>query len=84
METNFTSDEGLEKALEAVRRGGSKVLVWVSIPCTGGSIVQYSKAHHPGARRRMAKRFALFRKLWTNACVVMEERFKAGGGGMQP
>jgi len=79
LDDDFTSDEGLWKALEAVRQGGQNVLVWVSIPCVGGSVLQYANAHHPGARRRMQRHYSLFLKLWRNACVVVEQALGQGG-----
>ena len=78
LDDDFTSDEGLWKALEAVRQGGQNVLVWVSIPCVGGSVLQYANAHHPGARRRMQRHYSLFLKLWRNACVVVEQALGQG------
>ena len=70
--------EGLSLGLSGVRQDGA-TLTWVSIPCTGGSVLQAANAHHPGAERRMQRHFALFRKLWKNAVIVMEATLNAGG-----
>ena len=65
-EDDLTTTKGLEKALEAVSQ--KNVLLWVSLPCTGGSLWQRINAKRPdaaaGHRNRQRKHMALFRKLF--------------------
>ena len=75
---DLTTKEGLELGLSSVR-GDSKTLSRVSIPCIGGSVLQYAHRHHPGAARRMAKHLKLFRKLWRRSVTLIEAVLGAEG-----
>ena len=72
------TDEGLQLGLSSVR-GDSKTLSLVSIPCTGGSVLQFANQHHPGASLRMAKHLKMYRKLWQRNVDIMVAVLRAGG-----
>ena len=75
---DLTTAAGLDVGLKAVRSDGP-TMAWVSIPCTGGSILQAANAHHPGAAKRMAAHLKLFRALWAKATTLMDAVLASGG-----
>ena len=78
---DMTTPEGLEKALKAVRV--KNCLLWVSLPCTGGSSWQRINAVRPdasaGHRKRIRKHMKLYHKLWRNLETVAHEAAEWGG-----
>jgi hypothetical protein len=54
-EEDVTSNRGLVTAMEAV--DGPNVLLWGSLPCTGGSAWQRINKHRPGGHARLRKHF---------------------------
>jgi len=81
VDDDLTTAVGLEKALSAVRNlKGSDILLWISIPCTGGSPWQrINCAFSERARLSVAQHIALYRVLLRQAAVVARE-VRAHGG----
>ena len=78
-EDDLTTESGVAKALEAIRAAdGVPILVWVSIPCTGGSSWQFVNARHPGHAARMRVHLALFEKLWAACTRIVDESLALG------
>ena len=78
---DLTTERGVRKALDAIREfPGYDILVWVSIPCTGGSPWQrINVAKSERARRLVEQHYALFRVLWKNSMRVVHEVVRKGG-----
>ena len=55
------SEKGLNKALAAC---GSRTLVWISIPCIGGSRFQYVNKRRPGGMKRLRGRWKIFNAIF--------------------
>ena len=81
VDDDLTTRKGLKKAMDAVRSFPHKgnILVWVSIPCTGGSPWQRINVWRPGVRQRIEDHVALFRLLFAAATTVMKYVIDAGG-----
>ena len=81
IDDDLTTDVGLEKALDAVRAFvGPNILVWISIPCTGGSPWQrINVAKSERARWLVEGHYRLFRALWNNVKKVATYVNKLGG-----
>ena len=81
IDDDLTTDIGLHKALDAVKAFvGPNILVWVSIPCTGGSPWQrINAAKSERARRLIEGHYRLFWALFANVKKVAEVVFKLGG-----
>ena len=83
---DMTTESGLRFALDAVRpapRG--RILLWSSIPCTGGSTWQYINQIR-NLKNRNANRISnwvdhwtLYKRLWANFLVLADAVRKAGG-----
>ena len=59
---DFTSETGYQKVVDALR--GPNVVIFASLPCTGGSPWQIPNKKHPACRRLIAKHHKLFNKLF--------------------
>ena len=57
----------------------SSVLLWASIPCTGGSSWQHLNARFPNGRKLIAAHKLLFRQIWTAFEQVATECLRCGG-----
>ncbi len=80
---DLTSASGLRAALLAVNesqaRSKGHLLVWVSIPCTGGCPWNRVTARFPSAQLKKSAHIALFHKLWAACARVMEYAVASGG-----
>ena len=71
-EDDMTSEKGIEKCMRAIEEapkdegGNSKVLLWASMPCTGGSPWQAINAKYPGHHLLMKAHKLLYDKLWAS------------------
>ena len=71
---DFASRRGLCFAINVLRVYRSKVLVWFSMPCTGGCPFQYLNYKKSAkAKQRIDMQHLLFRLLWQNAVKVIAE-----------
>ena len=73
----MTTDEGVSKALAVAQR--KNVLLWASIPCTGGSPWQRITKRLASARIKIAAHIELFKKLWASFVTVAEVVLSHGG-----
>ena len=78
-EDDFTTDKGRAKALTAVRKYGVDTLVWISIPCTGGSPWQNLNKKRKSGLVRLRQHHKLFKQLWLSAVEVAHEVRNVGG-----
>ena len=74
---DVTTNKGLYKAIQAVRQ--ENCLLWVSIPCTGGSLWQNINVKKPGGAQRVKEHKRLFKKIWTAFTIVGRECQSHGG-----
>ena len=68
---------GVSKALAVAQR--RNVLLWASIPCTGGSPWQRITKRLASARLKIAAHIELFKKLWVSFVTVAEMVLSHGG-----
>ena len=76
-EEDVTSEIGWATAMEAVT--GPNVLLWGSLPCTGGSSWQRINKHRPGGHARIRKHFSAFKKMWNSFEQVARSNHEKGG-----
>ena len=77
---DLTTPGGHQKALDAVSVPGIPVLLYGSIPCTGGSTYQYINwCKGPATRTKIRKHWAVFNRLWRNFRVVADACIANGG-----
>ncbi len=80
---DLTTASGLRAALVAVhesqRRAKGHLLIWVSIPCTGGCTWNRINKRFPSACAKQALHLDLFHKLWDACTRVMEYAVASGG-----
>ena len=70
---DFTSKVGLIYVLNIIRIYGPRVLLWISIPCTGGCTWQaINRTRNAKARQRIDMHLDLYRALWKNVEVALE------------
>ena len=74
---DVTTPEGRDKAMKAV--GGKNTLLWVSIPCTGGSPWQNLNRKKPGGEERVQKHYDEFYKIWETLRCTAAECDRHGG-----
>eukprot|EP00972_Heterocapsa_arctica_P088424 13037894-Heterocapsa_arctica.AAC.1 len=77
MKNDVTTKHGLERAIKAVQR--PNCLLWVAIPCTGGSSWQHMNVTKPGGEERLAEHHVLFQKIWKSFLKVAEACYQYGG-----
>ena len=70
-EDDFTSESGYNKVVEALR--GPNVVLFASLPCTGGCPWQLVNRKHPGCRRLLEKHHRLFDMLFGNLLRLTRE-----------
>ena len=85
-EHDMTTDEGLNYALQAVRRAPpGALMLWASLPCTGGSTFQYInqiknlKRRNVDGLSKWVDHWTLFKQLWRNFTVLASAVHEAGG-----
>ncbi len=86
-EDDFTTQECVEKIKNAIQCWGDtkSILVWSSIPCTGGSTWQYvneavyTRSNNELALRRLRNLRSVFEKLWINFELIAEDVISGGG-----
>ena len=79
MDEDVTTERGLNFAINAVSDTSLPVLLWISIPCTGGcSWKHVNKGRGKSTRKLLAKRIRDFRLIWASALHVMEAAAKNG------
>ena len=76
-EEDVTSEKGLAIALDAV--DNPDVLLWGSLPCTGGSAWQRINKYRPGGRTRLRQHYSTFRKMWKSFEQVARITHDKGG-----
>ena len=77
---DLTTQSGLAKALRAVTDTDLPVLLWVALPCTGGSPYQHLNWHRgPKTRSKIKAHWAIFRALWKNFHIVATSCLSRGG-----
>ena len=81
VDDDLTTDIGLNKALEAARAFvGPNILVWISIPCTGGSPWQRINVFKSERARALVEgHYRLFRALFHNVKIIAEYVRSHGG-----
>ena len=80
-EDDATSSYGREKAQLAIRRPGTKVGIWASMPCTGGSKwIRINLLKEPSTVEKIKGHWRLFRQLWSEFIPLAEECLRRGGG----
>jgi hypothetical protein len=63
----MTSKSGMAKAMAALRSAGSSVMLWGSLPCTGGCPWQRLNASRgPETEAKIRAHWALFELLWVS------------------
>jgi hypothetical protein len=79
-EHDLTSSEGVEFAEVSMRKSKAKVkLLWISIPCTGGSTMYNINKHREHARQLHEQHLKLFHKLFASICVLADVITRTGG-----
>ena len=53
-------------------------MVWISLPCTGGSPFQSVNKLKPGGIARLHKHWRVFRRLWIQTRLLIDEAVAAG------
>ena len=80
---DLTSAPGLREALLAVHESQARckghLLIWVSIPCTGGCQWNRVNARFPTAQLKKDAHIALFQTIWTACARIMEYAVASGG-----
>ena len=80
IEDDLTTEAGLAKCLAAVTEPGVKVLLFGSLPCTGGSPWQNLNWHiGPQTQAKIRAHRTIFRKLW-RSWLVAARACRAHGG----
>jgi len=80
MDDDVTTERGLARAIAAVRDSSLPVLLWASIPCTGGSPWQNLNAKRGASTRKLiARRIRDFRLIWASFVQVAAEVVAQGG-----
>jgi len=74
---DVTTERGLQKALEAVSH--PNVLLWASMPCTGGSPWQRLNVKRPGVAEKLEKHWATARLIWGAFEKTARRAVKMGG-----
>ena len=81
MDDDVTTPSGLEKAIRTVTDSPftHKTMVWVSIPCVGGSQLQrMNKNRGASTRKLLAKRLKTYRDIWDAFEKVLTACHEAG------
>ena len=78
MDDDFISQKGFDRALFSIRQVASKhttSLIWVSIPCTGGSAWQrYNLAYgSPSTKDKVKGHREIFDLLWANLVKLVQQ-----------
>ena len=76
---DVTTTAGLQTALRSVSDPTGGLLLWASIPCTGGSAWQHINKRHSNGRLLIKKHKALFAKIWAAFEIVARRCWQAGG-----
>ena len=76
---DVTTPAGFKTALQSVSKPSGALLLWASIPCTGGSAWQHINKRHSNGRLLIKKHKLLFRSIWAAFIVVAERCWLAGG-----
>ena len=74
---DVTSKEGFSRAAHAVQ--ADNVLLWASMPCTGGSPWQHINKHKPGGGERLRQHIHNFKDIWKSFVPIALECNKHGG-----
>ena len=74
---DFTSEGGYQKVVDALR--SPNVVIFSSLPCTGGSLWQIPNKKHPACRRLIAKHHKLFNALFEKLLRLYREVDRRGG-----
>ena len=79
-EDDLTKKETVSRLIKiAEANRGAYVLLWASIPCTGGSPFQSINIARGMDPQRLEDHWKLFRKVWTNFEKVAKRIIKPGG-----
>ena len=76
-EDDLTHKYTIDRAMRKVTQGD--VLVWISIPCVGGTPWQNLNQNLPGFHKRMRKHKELHDALWESCTQIATEAMKWGG-----
>ena len=81
IQDDLTTQQGLERALEAVEGAADDeyVHLWGALPCTGGSPWQNLNKRYPSARAKIQMHLATFQKLIKNFKKVARAVIARGG-----
>ena len=82
LDDDVTTDKGLERAMNSVDNKDPSfyIMLWGSIPCTGGSPRQrFNKTRGKATRKLIAKHIAEFRKIWAAFEKVAVRCLECGG-----
>jgi hypothetical protein len=75
---DLTSAEGVAEAILAAENSPN-CLIWIAVPCTGGSSFQRINAKFKSHRIRMRRHRQLFDALWAAVELIADACSKAGG-----
>ena len=76
---DMTTKRGLRYALEAVWVAGSEVLLWGSIPCTGGTPWQHVNVTKEGGQERLEEHRRKWKFLWRHLEMFAFAVHRQGG-----
>ena len=76
---DVTTPKGKRKVIDAIRNTSLPVLLWVSIPCTGGSpFLNISRKKGKANRKLLAKRVRDYRHIWQSFIESVDEEHCPG------
>ena len=86
IEDDLTTEAGIRRAEKMIREACKvhdprKILLWVSIPCTGGCPWQrINKIKSPSTRTKIERCIAIMKSLWASMTRVASHLLDQGGG----
>ncbi len=80
---DLTSESGVQLAMDAVTTAQlahpGHLLVWISVPCTGGCPWHHVNGRYASAQKKIQEDKILFEKLWENCAKIAEYAMRSGG-----
>jgi len=77
IENDVTTEQGHRMAMQSVDH--PVVLLWASMPCTGGTPLRFINARTESARRKQKKHLETFWKIWERFEKVARKCHESGG-----
>ena len=80
IDDDVTTMAGRERILTRIKSWpNTDILLWASMPCTGGSPWQNYNATHPGGAERVADHIRIFKRIWKTFVVCARAVREKGG-----